>query len=127
LWRGSYIRCIDADNGEEVWKALHWGAGIGGAHLTGTAVYMADGYVVGLNLYDNRIYCYGKGPSTTEVTVQNNVVNLGNSVLITGQVTDQSPGAKDTPAIADEYQTEWMAYKYQQQPKPTDATVYKYI
>jgi len=44
LWRGAYIRCIDANTGQEIWKALHWGSGIGGAHLTGTAVYMADGY-----------------------------------------------------------------------------------
>jgi hypothetical protein len=131
LWRGSYIRCIDADTGEEVWKILHWGAGIGGAHLTGVCVYMADSYVVGLNLYDNQIYCYGKGSSATSVNVQNDVVSLGSSVLITGTVTDVSPGAKNKiasgefttdPAVSDESQEDWMEYIYAQQAKPKDAT-----
>ena len=78
----------------ELWKIEHWGAGIGGAHLTGTCVNAADGYIVGLNLYDNQIYAYGKGPSTTTVDVKDNVATIGGSVLITGTVTDQSPGAK---------------------------------
>ena len=36
-------------------------------------------------------------------------------------MTDQSPGAEGTPAIADEYMTEWMEYLYMQQAKPKDA------
>jgi outer membrane protein assembly factor BamB len=130
LWRGSCIRCIDANTGQEVWKIEHWGAGIGGAHLTGTAVYMADGNIVGLNLYDNQIYCYGKGPSSTSVNIQNDVVNLGNSVLVTGTVNDVSPGAKNSiaagkftsvPAVSDADQEGWMEYIYEQQAKPTHA------
>jgi hypothetical protein len=31
-------------------------------------------------------------------------------------------GSKDTPAISDESMSEWMAYLYQQWPKPTNAT-----
>ena len=31
-------------------------------------MYIADGFIVGLNFYDNQIYCYGKGPSATTVT-----------------------------------------------------------
>jgi hypothetical protein len=131
LWRGSYIRCIDANTGQEVWKMLHWGAGIGGAHLTGVCVYMADGYVVGLNLYDNQIYCYGKGPSATSVNIQNDVVTQGNSVLITGTVTDVSAGAKSkivsgefnmVPAVSDASQEDWMEYIYEQQVMPTNAS-----
>jgi outer membrane protein assembly factor BamB len=131
LWRGAYIRCIDANTGQEIWKALHWGSGIGGAHLTGTAVYMADGYIVGLNLYDAQIYCYGKGPSATTVNIKNDVVNQGNSVLITGTVTDESAGAKArvangqfsmVTAVSDASQQKYMAYIYQQQVKPTDST-----
>ena len=131
LWRGSCIRCIDANTGIELWKIENWGAGIGGAHLTGTCVYAADGYIVGLNLYDNQIYCYGKGPSTTSVDVKDNAISLGQSVLITGTVTDVSPGAKakialgefsSVPAVSDASQEAEMEYVYDQQAKPTNVT-----
>ncbi len=90
LWRGSYLRCIDADTGEEIWKINNWGAGMG----PGDGAAIADGYIVTLNLYDNRIYCYGKGPSATTVTAGPEVTTLGSSVLIEGTVTDQSPAQR---------------------------------
>ena len=37
-------------------------------------------------------------------------------------VTDQSPGAKGTPAIADADQQAWMEYLYKQHAMPTNAT-----
>ena len=120
LWRGPNLRCIDANTGKEIWKITHWGSG----------PVIADGYLVDLNLYDNRIYCYGKGPSAITVTVQNDVVAKGSSVLIKGIVTDQSAGAKKlvqegklsiVPAIADEYMSAWMEYLYMQQAIPGDA------
>jgi len=119
LWRGSYLRCIDADTGTELWKINHWGA----------TLTIADGCLVDLNEYDNRIYCYGKGPSATSITIQNDVVPLGDSVIIKGTVTDESPGTKQleqagrfpkgVPAVADEYQEDWMEYMYMQQSCPT--------
>jgi len=126
LWRGSYLRCIDADKGTELWKINNWGLGMGG----GASTIIADGYVVSLNAYDNRIYCYGKGPSKTTVTIQDDVIPLGESVLIKGTVTDESPGTNQleqsgrfpngVPAIADKYQEDWMEYVYMQQPCPMD-------
>jgi hypothetical protein len=83
-------------------------------HLTGVTVVLADGYVVGLNYYDNQIYCFGKGPSSTTVTASPKIVADGDSVMIEGTVTDQSPGTKSlevmskapneegVPCIADE-------------------------
>jgi outer membrane protein assembly factor BamB len=118
LWRGSYLRCVDLDTGEELWKINNWGLGMGPGPEGST--YIADGYIVTLNAYDNRIYCYGKGPSATTVTAAPKVTALGSSVLIEGMVTDQSPGAKDTPAIGDESMSEWMEYMYMQQPMPTN-------
>ena len=41
--------------------------------------------------------------------------------MISGTVTDQSPGAKDTPAIADECMGEWMEYLYLQQEMSSNA------
>jgi hypothetical protein len=42
--------------------------------------------------------------------------------MIKGTVTDQSAGAKDTPAISDESMDAWMTYLYMQFPRPTNAT-----
>ena len=41
--------------------------------------------------------------------------------MIKGTVTDQSPGAMDTPAISDESMPDWMGYIYMQKPVPADA------
>ena len=109
-WRGSYLRCINASNGAELWKVLHYGSAV-----------VADGFAVGLNLYDNQLYCYGKGPSATTVTASPEISNRGSSVLIKGTVTDQSPGAIDTPAISDANMQGWMEYLYAQQAMPSNA------
>jgi hypothetical protein len=111
LWRGSYLRCINATDGTEIWKILNF--------VSGSAI--ADGYIVAGNNYDNRMYVYGKGPSATTVTVQNDVIARGSSVLIKGTVTDQSSGAKGTPAIADADMEAWMEYLYMQQAIPANA------
>jgi len=117
LWRGSYLRCINATDGEEIWKINNWGVGMG----PGSGAVIADGYIVSLNLYDNQIYCYGKGPSKTTVTAPETGISLGSSLMIRGTVTDQSAGTKGTPAISDEDMSEWMEYIYMQQPMPEDA------
>jgi hypothetical protein len=87
----------------------------------GVGVYIADGFLVSLNSYDNQLYCYGKGPSATTVSASPEISVHGNSVLIKGTVTDQSPSAKDTPAISDEDQEAWMEYLYSYQVMPTNA------
>jgi hypothetical protein len=115
LWRGSYVRCINASNGVELWKLLDW-------HGTYSGGSISNGYFLSLNYYDNKIYCIGKGPSATTVTASPEISVYGNSVLIKGTVTDQSPGAKGTPAIADESMQAWMEYLYMQQGIPGNAT-----
>jgi hypothetical protein len=132
MWRGPNIRCINATNGEEIWKILGFGAN-GGAHLTGQYMQMADGYVVGLNFFDNEIYCFGKGPSATTVKAGPEVAAWGSNVMITGTVTDDtSTGRRNTndmfeftlegtPAISDEDMGAWMEYMFMQQAKPKDA------
>ena len=111
LWRGSYLRCIDAETGEELWKLQDF---VGGAAI-------ADGYIITLNNYDEQIYCIGKGPSATTVSAPQNVIAQGQSLMITGTVTDQSAGAKGTPAVSDADQELWMEYLYMQRPMPTNA------
>ena len=109
LWRGSRLRCLDAFEGEELWTTLHWSRG---------GIGIADGYLISANRYDDQIYCFGRGPSATTVTAPDTAVFLGSSVMIRGTVTDQSAGAKGTPAIADEYMGEWMEYLYQNKAMP---------
>ena len=109
LYRGGNLFALDANTGNELWRMNGW--------VSVDAI--ADGYLVGYNLYDNRIYCIGKGPSATEVSVSPKVVVGGSDVLIEGTVTDQSSGQPGTPAISDQDMGVYMAYLLQQQALPT--------
>ena len=120
LYRGSDIRCINATTGAEIWKIQDYYE----------SLCVADGYLISGNLYDNMVYCYGKGPSATTVSAPLNGITQGSSFTITGTVTDQSPGAlgvnslstKGTPCVSDASMEQWMEYLYMQQPMPTNAT-----
>jgi hypothetical protein len=111
--RGDRMFCMDQATGKMIWN-------MSGFWFTNGP--LANGYLVGLNEYDECIYAWSKGPSATTVSVQQDVIANGTSAFIKGTVTDQSPGAKDTPAISDQWMTPWMEYIYEQQPKPTSAT-----
>jgi len=132
MWRGPNLRCINATTGEEIFKILMFSAN-GGAHLTGQYLQMADGHIVGLNFFDNQIYCFGKGDSATTVSAPQLIPTIGDSVVLTGTVTDQTPtgrrntndmfdfSLKGTPAISDEDMGAWMEYMFMQQGKPENA------
>jgi hypothetical protein len=122
IYRGHNIRCLNATDGTEIWNLLGIGAN-GGAHLTGQYMQLGEGKVIGLNYFDNRIYCIGPGNSATTVSAPQLVPAVGSSVMITGTVTDDTPGAgsrnmndkvdlalKGTPAISDEDMGRWMEY-----------------
>ena len=120
LFRGARLYAIDAETGEELWSSSGW---LSGGWRNAPAI--ADGYLLTQNCYDNQIYCFGKGLTETTVAGPEAVQPLGTKVLIKGTVTDQSPGdtclgipAAGTPAIADEYMSEWMDYLYMQKPYP---------
>jgi outer membrane protein assembly factor BamB len=117
-WKGAKLRCIDANNGTEIWTLLAHGASSYGAY--GYAI--ADGYLAFLNVYDNQIYCIGKGPSAASITASPKVTTQGSTVLIEGKVTDQTAVSKDTPAISDSDMGRWMEYLHMQKPIPEDAT-----
>jgi outer membrane protein assembly factor BamB len=126
LPRGAPFLCLNVTTGEEIWKIYdafrqnHWG---------GRAI-IGDSIIATLDTYDNRIYAIGKGPSAVAVSIQDNVITHGDSVLIQGTVTDVSAGAKEqvdrfpngVPAVADANMSEWMLYVYKQFPRPTDVT-----
>ena len=103
-YHGAKVWCLNAATGEWLWDMY--------GKTSWQEVAVADGYFVRLNLDDMRVYCHGPGPSATTVQASPSVVSKGNSVLITGTVTDQSPNSdlKGTAAIADEDQGTWMNY-----------------
>ncbi len=131
LFRGPNLRCLDASTGKEIWKILGF---FGGMSPSSSNIIMSDGVLVGLNYFDNQLYAFGKGPSGTTVTTQNDISVLGHKVMVTGTVTDQSPVGrrnindvlqtplKGTPAVSDDSMTAWMEYLFMQQAKPTNAT-----
>jgi hypothetical protein len=130
LYLGYRARAINATTGQEIYTLLDWSAS--GLGTSNAPIAIADGYMVFANAYDGQIYALGKGPSQTAVTIQNNVVQQGNSVLIQGTVMDKSVGTQQNqqvsrfpegvPAVSDASQSAWMEYIYQQQPRPTNAT-----
>ena len=65
---------------------------------------------------------FGKGETETKVSASPGVIANGGSVLLQGTVTDQSPGAKGTPAVSDDSQEAWVPYLYMNKPIPTSAT-----
>jgi len=111
LWRGGSTVCLNATTGNLLWKMSGW--------LRIPAI--VDGYLTAVNAYDNQIYTIGRGPSATTVAAPLTAVPLGTGLTITGKVTDQSTGAKGTPAISDADMTQWMEYMYQQKQMPTNA------
>jgi hypothetical protein len=124
LLKGNLVRCVNASNGAELWTLPGWAAAY--------SPVVADGYMAFANLYDNQVYVVGKGPSKLDIDINNNVVQQGSSVLITGSVTDIATGTTQkeqsarfpdgVPAVSDASMGQWMAYVYEQKPSPTNVT-----
>jgi len=125
LYKGAEYRCINATDGTELWTILDYGN-----QMYGGQAAVADGYLTTLNSYDSQIYCFGKGPSAMTVDAPTAAVQLGQSLVIRGAVTDIATGTKQTeqagrfpngvPAVSDESQGAWMEYVYMQKPRPMD-------
>jgi hypothetical protein len=111
LRRDCKIYCVDTETGKMLWSLTSYPGGMA----------LADGRIVELDYFDNSIYCIGRGPTATTVSAPQLIPDVGSSVMITGTVTDQSPGAPGTPAMADESMDEWMEYLYHERPMPEDA------
>jgi outer membrane protein assembly factor BamB len=127
-WKGAKMRCVNATTGEEIWTLAAHGTSSYGSW--GQAV--ADGYLTYLNVYDNQIYCVGKGPSQTTVMASPKVSVNGDNVLLEGTVIDIAAGTTQAEqvarfpngvaAVSDDSMDQWMEYVYMQKPCPTDAT-----
>jgi hypothetical protein len=123
VFKGAKLYAINATTGEEIWSSLSFNII--------SSPCAADGVMVWYNGYDNQIYAYGKGASATTVSAPETSQPLGTAIQVKGTVTDISSGTEQSaqkarfphgvPAIADESQSAWMEYLYQQQPLPTNA------
>ena len=128
LPRGAPFAAVNASNGAEIWRVngmfreTRWG---------GNAV-IGDSIIAAMDTYDQRVYAIGKGPSQTTVNAPDLAVDSGDPVLITGSVTDISPGTKTTelamrfpngvPAVSDASMSSWMLYVYKQFECPANAS-----
>jgi hypothetical protein len=128
LYKDALVHCVNATDGAEIWTIMGWGTGM---HATASSI-VADGYLVYLNCYDMQVYSIGKGPSATTVDAPMTAIQLGQSVVIRGTVTDIAAGTRQdeqaarfpngVPAVSDASIGRWMEYVYMQKPRPTDVT-----
>ncbi len=112
ILRGWSMYCFDADTGAPLWN-------ITGLYGYGS-ISIADGYLIGLDDMNNELTCFGKGQTQTTISATPEVSMNGDTVVVKGMVTDQSPGAKDTAAISDNDMTPWMEYLYHQAKMPSN-------
>jgi hypothetical protein len=100
------IHCINATNGELLWKMIN--PMVPGA--------IADGYLTAANSYDGYMYVFGRGKSATTVTAPDVAVPLGTAFTIKGTVLDQSPGQPGTPCVSKDSMETQMEYIHLQMP-----------
>jgi outer membrane protein assembly factor BamB len=128
LFRGAPAICLNATTGDEIWRVnglfrkTDWGGG----------PIMGDSIIAMYNSYDQGVYAIGKGPSAITVEAPNVAVEAGTPFVITGTVTDVSPGTQDdtmalrfpygVPAVSDASMGEWMKHVYAQFPLPANIT-----
>jgi hypothetical protein len=122
--RGCPFLCLDLETGERVFQIPYRGSEWSSTPIIG------DSIIAMYNEYDQRIYAMGKGPSATAVSIQDNVITEGDSVLVTGIVTDISPGTEEyalrarfpngVPAVCDDNMSDWMLSVHHQFERPAD-------
>jgi hypothetical protein len=122
--RGCPFLCLDLETGERIFQIPYRGSEWSSTPIIG------DSIIAMYNEYDQRIYAIGKGPSATTVSCPNNIITEGDSVMVTGMVTDISPGTENyalrarfpngVPAVCDDNMSDWMLYVQNQFERPTD-------
>ncbi len=123
LFHGAQMIALNLTDGSTIWTEL-------GTYTRSTSI--AYGILFSLNMYDNQLYAFGKGPSQTTISAPQVGVTTATPITITGRVTDIAEGSKQhevaanfpngVPCVSDESQSKFMEYVYQQQPLPMDTT-----
>jgi hypothetical protein len=123
LLHGALELALNATDGKLVWSNL-------GFDDTGTEV--TDGVLTTFNAYDGQVYAYAQGPSRTTISVPSVGVTTATPIVISGTVTDVSPGASQEvvkadfpnglPCVSDDSMKGLMEAAYEQQPLPSNMT-----
>lgn len=118
--------CLNLTTGEKIWEVSSL---LRQSEWAGLSV-IGDSIITAMNTYDQLVYAVGMGPSETKVAIQDNVVALGDQVLVTGTVMDISAGTKEeriaarfplgVPAVSDDSMSPFMEYVYAQKDWPLD-------
>ena len=83
---------------------------------------MADGYTTASDSYSGTMYVLGKGPSKTTVEAPGTAVTKGQSVVITGTVTDLSSAQLGAAAVSEASMGAYMSYLHMQSQLPSGTT-----
>jgi outer membrane protein assembly factor BamB len=102
--RGFGTYCINASTGELKWM-------LDEPMILGAA---ADGYSTMADSYNGYMYVLGKGKSATTVSAPGTGVQLGQSVAITGTVTDLSPAQPGAACVSEASMGAYMSYLHLQ-------------
>jgi outer membrane protein assembly factor BamB len=113
ITRGWRLFCINITTGEGIWN-------ITGSMAPGA---VADGYLTAGNTYDGYMYVFGKGKSATTVSAPLTAIVKGQSVVITGTVTDLSAAQPGAACVSKESMATYMEYLHMQKPIPSGYTV----
>jgi outer membrane protein assembly factor BamB len=108
LYKGDHLFAIDAISGKSLWNI----SGIMNLNA------IANGYLLMYNAADNQIYCFGRGETTTTISLSSNVISNGTSIFIQGTAVDNSPAQPGTPCTNSDYMAGWLQYLHMQQPCP---------
>jgi hypothetical protein len=128
LYSGELTRALNATTGELIWSLLDWsGCGLGNSMQS---FPIADGYGAFYNCYDAQVYVVGKGPTKLTVSAPNTASSVDTPIIIRGTVTDIAAGTRQNeqaakfpngvPAVSDESMSDFMAYVYEDQPRPSN-------
>ena len=88
------VIALDRNTGEVIWELDGWRDG---GWFTGTSAVLADGRLYVREGYSNNLFCFGAGPTKTTLELSTSQFKVGDTVLISGQVLDQSPASPDAP------------------------------
>ena len=110
--RGWGFYCINMTDGKLIWKLDE--PMVAGA--------MADGYTTASDGYRGTMYVFGKGKSATTVQAPLTAINQGQSVVITGTVTDLSAAQPGAACVSEESMGAYMSYLHLQSQLPSSCT-----
>ena len=109
---GNRIYCLDATTGKEIWS-------MDGQYQSKS---IADGVLIAVDDYTGQMFAWGKGQTSTSLSLTATQVTKGQSVGITGMVLDQSPAQPGTAAVSKDSMTGQMEYLHMNRPAPTNTT-----